>query len=78
MTDTTRLSAPIMADEMIDALRRLGVEVDLDTLNWHRLLQGIAEGVINHLRNHEQALTILRHTSSDFEHDHGEHVRVRM
>lgn len=77
MTDRTRLSAPLMAERMHDALRRRGVDVDLGAPGWRMLLEGIAEGIIDHLSEHEQALRIQRHTSADVDHDHGDHVQVR-
>ncbi len=77
MTDTTRLSAPLMAERMHEALRRRGVDVDLGVAGWRMLLEGIAEGIIDHLSEHEQALEIQRHTSTEVEHDHGNHVQVR-
>lgn len=83
MTDRTRLSASIMAREMEQALRRNGVDVDLSLPGWNKLLEGIADGVIEHLKDHEQALTIPDDThqhgaigDSDT-HDHGGHVEVR-
>jgi hypothetical protein len=75
MNDTSKLSAPIMAQEMFDALQRRGVQVGLGASGWRKLLEGIAEGIIIHLAEHEAAFVIPAITEGTFEHDHG-HVDV--
>jgi hypothetical protein len=89
MVDVTSLDRDEMAQEMYRALIRQGVDVQYGSDGWHKMLKGIAEGIILHLEKHEQALAIPVFTPpSDtgggvsgrdtHEHDHGGHVEVRI
>lgn len=80
--DLSKLSARLMASEMIDALERREVDVNIGRSGWQRLLEGISEGIIIHLQNHEQALRIESDSHShpgggpSTSHDHWGHVQV--
>jgi hypothetical protein len=83
MADLTRLDPREMAEEIMKALGERRVDVNLGSEGWRRLLEGISEGIINHLYKHEQALTIPSEThqhgvsGEGDTHDHGGHVEVR-
>lgn len=83
LPDLTKLDPREMADEMMKALGERHVDVNLGSEGWRRLLEGISEGIINHLHKHERALTIPSDThqhgvsGGDATHDHGGYVEVR-
>ena len=77
MADTTKLDAKLMADRMYEALERRGVEVDFGSSGWRKLLEAIAEGVIDHLHDHQRALNIVPETTDHQNHQHGGYVRVQ-
>jgi hypothetical protein len=81
--DPAKLDPREMASEMIKALSDRHVDVNLGAEGWRVLLEGISEGIINHLYKHDAALTIPSDTHAhgtnggSAAHDHGGHVEVR-
>ena len=77
MADISKLDHTIMAREIEEALRARGVDLDFGLEGWRDLLEGIAQGVINHLVKHRQAFVIDTDTATSGNHAHGGYVHIQ-